>query len=229
MRIVGTPHNPSSFAWTILEDFKEETPKNTEQNHNIQTWTTRHLQPIAYYSCVKQDLRWAGFLTRQLSGAEEWVTAAFGPFWGFQEGFLSWVSSVPWRKSATLAFDAIAEISSHSQRFLIALNSWRDFLETDLWIWNHLLCFLLDSETKETKIRWKRETPRRGWTSWRGRRCGALPGALQTVPGATLAERNVWADLGASLCSACDVSWSSKSDEGWENWWVMVNLSRWLL
>eukprot|EP00913_Durusdinium_trenchii_P002291 g2115.t1 len=31
------------------------------------------------------------------AGFVEWVTAAFGPFWGFQEGFLSWISSVPWR------------------------------------------------------------------------------------------------------------------------------------
>lgn len=28
------------------------------------------------------------------AGFVEWVTAAFGPFWGFQEGFLSWISSV---------------------------------------------------------------------------------------------------------------------------------------
>lgn len=28
------------------------------------------------------------------AGFVEWVAAAFGPFWGFQEGFLSWISSV---------------------------------------------------------------------------------------------------------------------------------------
>ncbi len=28
------------------------------------------------------------------SGYVAWVTAAFGPFWGFLEGFLSWVSGV---------------------------------------------------------------------------------------------------------------------------------------
>lgn len=28
------------------------------------------------------------------SGYVAWVTAAFGPFWGFQEGFWSWVSGV---------------------------------------------------------------------------------------------------------------------------------------
>lgn len=28
------------------------------------------------------------------SGYVAWVTAAFGPFWGFQEGFWSWLSGV---------------------------------------------------------------------------------------------------------------------------------------
>ena len=28
------------------------------------------------------------------AGFVQWVTAAFGAFWGFQEGFLSWISSV---------------------------------------------------------------------------------------------------------------------------------------
>lgn len=30
----------------------------------------------------------------EASGFVAWVTAAFGPFWGFQEGYLSWVSGV---------------------------------------------------------------------------------------------------------------------------------------